>query len=58
MYIILFSITFISSVIFFMYYNSTKDIRENKDINEFLLGESIYDENDFNSNNIQTTLNN
>ena len=41
-----------------MYYNSTKDIRENKDINEFLLGESIYDENDFNSNNIQTTLNN
>jgi hypothetical protein len=36
-----------------MYYNSTKDIVVKSDINEFLLGESVNDE-DINENNNYT----
>jgi len=61
MYILIFSITtIISSFLYFLYYNSTKDINTNSDINEFLLGESVDEDSHemINLNNIPTMLNN
>jgi hypothetical protein len=61
MYILIFSITtIIGSFLYFLYYNSTKDINTNSDINEFLLGESVDEDTHeiINLNNIQTMLDN
>jgi len=51
--IILSCSSLIVSIVYYMYYNSTKDIIVKSDINEFLLGESVNDE-DINENNNYT----
>ena len=51
--IILSCSSLVVSIIYYMYYNSTKDITVKSDINEFLLGESVNDE-DINENNNYT----
>jgi len=51
--IILSCSSLVVSIVYYMYYNSTKDITVKSDINEFLLGESVNDE-DINENNNYT----
>lgn len=41
MFLILLGTSIIISFVYYIYYNSTKDICIKSDINEFLLGESI-----------------
>jgi len=41
MFLILFTTSIIISFIYYIYYNSTKDITTNSDINEFLLADSV-----------------
>ena len=47
--IILSCTSLIASFVYYMYYNSTKDMNVKSDINEFLLGESVTEE-DYNDN--------
>jgi hypothetical protein len=51
--IILSCSSLVVSIVYYMYYNSTKDITAKSDINEFLLGESVTDE-DIKENKIYT----
>jgi len=47
MYILILSCcSFGIAFVYYMYYNSTKDMNVKSDINEFLLGESITEEDD------------
>lgn len=41
MLLVAISCSLIISFLYFLYYNSTKDITVKSDINEFLLGESV-----------------
>lgn len=44
MFLILLTSSLIIYFIYYLYYNSTKDIAIKSDINEFLLGDSIEDD--------------
>lgn len=49
MYIIIILSSLVVSIVYYMYYNSTKDIVVKSDINEFLLGESITEDEENNN---------